>query len=236
MQIKILFDSVPVDNRFLGGWGVSYLIDDKVLFDTGGKPNSLLKNMQNMSVLVSDIKAIVISHEHWDHTGGLWGLLKENSNLSIYACPHFGKKFKNRVKSYPCQLIEVDRFTRVLDNIYTTGEIEGRYGLKFIPEQALVLDTTKGITIITGCAHPGIIKIIDDVKQNFPSHIYLLLGGFHLMGKDKKSIKPIVDKFREFKISKLAPSHCTGKNATELFEREYGSDSIEVRVGEIIQI
>ena len=42
MQIKVLFDSVVLDNKFLTGWGVSYLIDDKILFDTGEKPLLLI--------------------------------------------------------------------------------------------------------------------------------------------------------------------------------------------------
>lgn len=46
MQIKILFDSVALDDRFLSGWGVSYLIDNKILFDTGEKSSSLFRNIK----------------------------------------------------------------------------------------------------------------------------------------------------------------------------------------------
>ena len=66
-----------------------------------------------MGVEISNIKVIVISHDHWDHRGGLWGILKENHKLKVYACPNFSKRFKNRVKSYGGQLIEVDKFTQV---------------------------------------------------------------------------------------------------------------------------
>jgi len=236
MRIKILFDSIASDNRFSTGWGVSYLVNGKVLFDTGERSDKLLRNMKNMGIALSGIEAIVISHEHWDHTGGLWGILKKNHKPKVYICPHFSKRFKNRVKSHGGQLIEIDKFTQVYKNIYSTGEIEGKYNGKHISEQALVLRTQKGISILTGCAHPGIIKIIENVKKNIPDNIYLVVGGFHLIGKHKKTIKPIVDRFKRLGIKKTPPSHCTGKNARQIFKEEYDNNFIEVKVGQIIEV
>lgn len=236
MQIKILFDSVALDNRFLSGWGVSYLIDNKILFDTGEKSSSLFRNIKNMDVRVPDIKMAIISHDHWDHRGGLWGILKESPKLKVYTCPNFSKRFKNRIKFYGGQLIEVDKFTQVYKDIYTTGEIGGRYSGKYISEQSLVLKTPKGISILTGCAHPGIIKIIENIKRNISGNIYLVLGGFHLMGRHKKTIRSIIDKFRQLEIEKVAPSHCTGRNATKAFKEKYRDDFIEVKVGQEIEV
>lgn len=235
MQIRILFDSVALDSRFLTGWGVSYLIDNKILFDTSEKAYSLQKNMQNMGIEISDIETVIVSHDHWDHRGGLWGILKENPKLRVYVCPGFSRRFKNKVKAYGSQLIEVDKFTQICKNIYSTGEIEERYAFRYMPEQALVLKTQKGLSVLTGCAHPGIIKIMENVKRNASGNIYLVLGGFHLMGKHKKTIMPIVDKFRQLNIKKVASSHCTGKNATKLFKEEYGGDFIKIKVGQTIE-
>ena len=236
MQIKILFDSVALDNRFLTGWGVSYLIDGRVLFDTGEKSSSLLRNMKNMDVDISNLKTVVISHDHWDHRGGLWGVLKENPKLRVYACPNFNKRFKNRVESHGGQLIEVDKFTQVYKNIYSTGEIERRYAFRYMPEQALILRTSNGLTILTGCAHAGIIRIIESVKQNISGNIHFILGGFHLMGKHNKTIEPIIDKFKQLGVKKVAPAHCSGKNATKLFKEVYRENFVEAKVGNIIDI
>ena len=236
MQIKILFDNLALDNRFLTGWGLSYLIDGKILFDTGEKSNLLLKNIKTMGIEIPNIKTVVISHDHWDHTGGLWSILKENPKLKIYACPNFNKRFKESVKSYGSQLVEVGNFTQISEDIYTTGEIEGTYSGNYMPEQSLVLRTNKGIIILTGCAHPGIIKIIDNVKQNISGNIYMVLGGFHLADKHEDAIKPIVDKFKQLNIEKVAPSHCSGENAARLFREEYGDNFIEIKIGQTIDV
>jgi len=236
MQVKIIFDKLSLDEKFHTGWGVSFLIGDKVLFDTGEKGKWLIKNMENLKVEVDRLEAVVISHDHWDHTGGLWRILEENHHLKVYACPKFSKRFKNRVKSYNVQLIELDKFTRIADNIYTTGEISGRYAFRYMPEQALVLETSNGLTIFTGCAHPGIIKIIENVKQNISGRIFLVLGGFHLGGKHEKTIIQIVNEFRQLGVGKVAPTHCSGKNASKIFKEEYGDNFIEVKVGQIIEV
>ena len=236
MDIKILFDSDALDNRFLTGWGVSYLIDGRILFDTGDKSSSLLRNMKKIDVDISNLKTVVISHDHWDHRGGLWGVLKENPKLKVYACPNFSRRFKNKVKSCGGQLIEADKFTPITKNVYTTGEIGGTYAGRYMPEQALVSRTRKGMTILTGCAHPGIINIIENVKQNISGSIYLALGGFHLMGRHKKTIRPIVNKFKWLNIKKVAPTHCTGKGARDLFKKAYRDNFIEVKVGQILNI
>jgi len=236
MKLKILFDKDTKNKKLHTGWGISFLVDEKILFDAGEKGSWLIENMKNLNVDIDKIETIVISHDHWDHRGGLWSILKENSNPKVYVCPNFSKRFTNKVKSYGVQLAEAGKFTPISKNVYTTGEIEGRYAFRYMPEQALILEAREGLTLLTGCAHPGIIKIIENVKQHISSNVYLILGGFHLMGKHKKTIEPIVDKFKQLGIKKVAPSHCTGKNATKIFRKAYGGNFLEVEVGQIIEI
>jgi len=236
MDIKILFDSNTLDEKLSTGWGISYLINDRILFDTGEKPNLLLNNIHGMNVKVSCIESVVISHDHWDHTGGLWGLLERNSKLNIYSCPGFSEEFKNKVKSYTDNLIEAKEFRQICKDIYTTGEIDDRYDSSHIAEQALVLKTNKGLIVITGCAHPGIFKIIENVKQNIFGNIYLVLGGFHLMGKHRRTVRLIADGFKKLGIQNVAPSHCTGGNAINIFKEKYKDSFIDVNIGQIIGV
>jgi len=236
MKIKILFDKETLDKNLHTGWGVSFLIDDKVLFDTGEKGEWLLGNMKKLGVDLNKIEAVVISHDHWDHKDGLWDLLKQRPGLRVYSCPGFGNGFKKKAKAFGADLIEVNKFTNIIDDIFSTGEIPGEYAFMPMPEQALAVKTQKGIVILTGCAHPGIIKIIEEVKKNLPREIYLILGGFHLMEKDESTVKEIISKFRQLGIEKAGPTHCTGKNAIVLFKEEYKEDFLDVKVGQIIEI
>ena len=236
MKIKILFDNIASNEKFLTGWGLSYLIDGDILFDTGNKGKPLLENMKNADVDILDIKTVVISHDHWDHTGGLWALLKENPKIKVYGCPDFSQKFKNKVKALGADLIENENFSKIKKNIYTTGSIAGKYRLNYMPEQSLVLKTAKGLTILTGCAHPGIINIIEKVKENMTENIYLTLGGFHLKRSFRKTIAKIIVKFKELKIQKAGPSHCSGEKAIAMFKEDYENNFIEIKVGETINI
>lgn len=236
MKIEILFDSIALNKSFATGWGVSFLIDRRILFDTGEKPDPLIENMKIMGIDIAHIEAVVVSHDHWDHRGGLCALLKETAQRRVYVCPNFSQELKERVTSSGNRLIEVEKWTQISRDVSTTGEISGMYKSKYMPEQALVLKTARGMTILTGCAHPGIIEMIEYIEEHISDRIYLVMGGFHLMNKDEKTIKSIVHAFRQHNIERVAPTHCTGKEALALFKKAYENNFLEVRVGNTIEV
>ena len=236
MQVKIIFDKDAQDPRLHTGWGVSCLIDDKILFDTGENGQWLIENLERLAVDTHKLESVVISHDHWDHQGGLWKILEAKPNIKVYACPNFSRGFKEKVKSLGGRLIEIDKFTQIEEGIYSTGEIAGRYAFRYMPEQALALKSSKGVTVLTGCAHPGITKIIENIKNNISEDIYLVLGGFHLMAKSSKAIKQIIEDFRKIGVKMAAPTHCSGEKAIGLFKQEYGDKFIKVEVGRYVEV
>ncbi len=237
MQIKVIFNNKAINKRFSLGWGFSCLVDNRILFDTGESERYLFNNLKVMDVNILDIEAVVISHDHWDHAGGLWGILKERKGLNVYACPHFSKEFKEKVRGLQGELIGADRFIEISKDIFITGEIPGAYLGRYMPEQAFIIKTENGITLITGCAHPGIVKTVEKVKEKFSKQqLYLVFGGFHLMDKDKRAVEIVVEKFKEMRVKKVGPTHCSGKEAEELFEEIYKNNFIDVTAGQIIEV
>lgn len=237
MEIKIIFDKDAVNSKFSNGWGLSCLVDNRILFDTGEKAEYLFNNMQNLNINISSIEAVVISHDHWDHTRGLWALLKKNRKIKVYSCPGFSQEFKEKVKKAEGLLQETSEFRQVAKNIYVTGEIAGRYKGDYIAEQALVVKAKHGLTVMTGCSHPGIIRIIEKVKEFFPRQkIKLVFGGFHLIDKDKREIKIIVETIKVMGVEKVGPTHCTGYEAQEIFKERYRHNFVSIKAGQVFEI
>jgi 7,8-dihydropterin-6-yl-methyl-4-(beta-D-ribofuranosyl)aminobenzene 5'-phosphate synthase len=237
MEVKIVFDNTNLNEQFIPGWGFSCLVDKTVLFDTGEKWKFLFKNMEALDIDISKIETVVISHDHWDHTGGLWGLLEKTGNIDVYGCPNFSDEFKKRVVSLGGNLILTEKLTPVKDGIFATGEIAGNYKGSFTAEQALLIKSKKGIIIITGCSHPGIVKIVKNIKDSFTGEkINLVFGGFHLMNKDRREIELIVEKFKDLEVRKVGPTHCTGYEAQRIFKNEYKDNFINIAAGKTFEI
>lgn len=237
MEVQIIFNSEAISRKLSIGWGFSCLVNNCILFDTGEKDEYLFNNMANMDIDISQIKTVVISHDHWDHTGGLWKLLEQKKEIEVYSCPNFSSQFKKRVKQLQGILVEPDGFTEIAKDIFVTGEIAGIYNGEYMPEQALAVKTKNGVSVITGCSHPGVIKMLEKVNGEFPNEqIYSVFGGFHLMDKGKSFIEIIADKFREMKVKKAGPTHCSGKEAERIFKEKYGDNFITLKAGRILDI
>lgn len=113
----------------------------------------------------------------------------------------------------------------------STGELG-----TWIKEQSLIVDSDKGSIIITGCAHPGIVKIIQKAKEMGKKEIIFVMGGFHLGGESENTINNIITDFKKLGVKKVGPCHCTGEQARQLFKKEYGENYLDVGVGRIIKL
>jgi len=216
MDVKVLFD-----NDF-DGWGLSLLINQRILFDTGENASSLRHAAAHLGLKPSRLESVVLSHDHWDHVGGLEYIVKKNKKIKIYICPAFDSSFKNRLSALSKKVIKADNFLRVFSSIYTTGQLTGFYKEKTIAEQALILQTDKGFSVVTGCAHPGIIKILKRVKSQLSlPEFYAVIGGFHLKNESYEQAQKIVEEFQRFKVRHVVPLHCTGSEAVKAFQDVY---------------
>ncbi|NQT26750.1 MBL fold metallo-hydrolase [candidate division KSB1 bacterium] len=238
ISLKFIYDNTTYKESFQSGWGFSCLIDGRILFDTGEAPDSLLHNMDQFGVHPSVIEAVVISHNHWDHTGGLWELLKQRPGLPVFGCPGFGDEFRKNVFAFKGNLVESLTFRKIDSKIAVTGEIPGQYKGTPMPEQALTIKSKQGgLTVITGCSHPGILTIVQKVKEKFPNEvIHLVLGGFHLMDKEPQTIKLIVKSMKELGVENVGPTHCTGDVAKSIFREMFGKQVFDIQAGKEIKV
>lgn len=233
-RLTILYDNNPYDYRLKSSWGFSCLIEleeKTVLFDTGGDGEILLYNMRVLNKDPKTIDIIVLSHVHGDHTGGLWSILREKQTLKVYIPGSFPQEFEQSVKKYGAGVVRVDASLEIDRGIYSTGEMD--HGIK---EQSLLVHTTKGMILVTGCAHPGIIEIIKKAKTIAREDIYMVVGGWHLSSAGEREIKGIIDTFLRMRIQKVAPCHCTGDRAMAMFKSEYAENFIKAGVGCIIKL
>ncbi|MBN1621510.1 MAG: MBL fold metallo-hydrolase [Endomicrobiales bacterium] len=237
MEIKIIFDKNSLNGGYSTGWGISYLVNNNILFDTGEDWQYLSNNFRIMGVDISNIEKVVISHNHWDHANGLWELLNSRQGLEVFVCSGFGREFRDKVNKLNGKLEEVNKIRKLDENIFVTGEITGEYKSKYMPEQAMVLQTDNGISVLTGCAHPGIVDMLYLVKRHFPNkRMYFVGGGFHLMDKHREEIENVVNGFKELGVQKVGPSHCTGDYAESMFKKHYGNNFINLKVGRVIEV
>ncbi len=114
-------------------------------------------------------------------------------------------------------------------NVYTTGILGRR-----IKEQALIIRTERGLVVLTGCAHPGIARIVKGVRHLHEENILLVIGGFHLEWATRGRVKSIMAAFRSCGIRYVAPTHCSGDKARRLIQEGYGPGYVDAGVGKTI--
>lgn len=89
--------------------------------------------------------------------------------------------------------------------------------------------------IITGCAYPGIVNVVNKAKDLFRSDIFLLIGGFHMGGKSKDELKKIVSSLKKTGVQTVGHCHCTGDAAKEVLIQKYQENFLNIGVGKVIK-
>jgi len=245
-------------SQLIGEHGLSVYIETentRILFDTGQNV-ALAHNARMLDIDLSRIDAVVVSHGHYDHTGGLEHLLKKNTAFSLYAHPDiFDDKLRSR-KSGAYKKIGIPLDKNIFDNtdvqirlskdtaeiargVFTSGEIPQKNDFESIEsqffvqrdgeiipdpladDQAVILDTQKGLVVLLGCSHRGVINTLNHVDRLFPENkIHAIIGGLHLGKTSDAKLNKIIDHLRAFELEKIGVSHCTGTKAMlALFER-----------------
>ena len=234
LTITMLYNNVPQNERLTTAWGMSCLIEGlkkNILFDTGGDGHILLSNMKKLGKEPGLIDIVVLSHPHGDHTGGLGAFLGSGARVELFLPKSFPESFKSQARALGCKVISVDGPTEIMKGVYSTGEMGT--GIK---EQALILETSEGLNVITGCAHPGVVNMVKRAKEISALEVNLVMGGFHLMELSEAQVAEVIKELKVLGVRKVGPSHCTGDRAISMFRQEWPDDFIELGCGGIIRL
>jgi len=231
LKLTILYDNTAIDARLKSGWGFAALVEysgHTLLFDTGADGPALLDNMKQLGVGPRSIEAVIISHEHLDHTGGLPALLDTGSRPTIYVSSASSQWLKSA--GAQTRLVEVTDALEIFPGVHTTRPVGA------IVEQALVVETRDGTVVITGCAHPGLAEMVRQAQEVVPGKVALLVGGFHLYQTSKEKLPPVIAEVHQLGVEKILPTHCTGDEASALFRSQFGENWIEGGVGRTVTL
>jgi len=235
LTITIIYDNYPADPACATDWGFSCLIEGlmkTVLFDTGTREDLFLKNAEVLKVDLGRVDFAVLSHFHGDHTGGLDAALRKRPGLTLYVPIDKDQNatiISERLEKSGGKVVTVDQALKLDEGLSLTGTLGDA-----IKEQALILDTSRGLIVVTGCAHPGIVGMVEKVREITGRPIEAVLGGFHLLQTGDAELARIIGRFKELGVARVGATHCTGDKAIALFREAYKDRFIELGAGRVL--
>lgn len=245
MKITLLVDQGEC-GKLQSEFGLAFLLESAAgdyLFDTGAE-SALHHNLAILNIPPEKVSKVILSHGHYDHTGGLSGL----SPQIIYCCrdiiqPHYSyhgpgdvhhismpEASQQVLKNSPIHFI--DHFSEIAPGVYLTGPIPRKSfedcGGKFyhdcectLPdtvseEQALL--TADGV-LISGCCHAGIINTLEYCRKIHPEiTIHTIIGGLHLRNAAPERLQATAEYLQNSSVKTLYLMHCTGLNAIDFLQ------------------
>jgi len=257
----------------LGEHGFAALVEwegGSLLFDTG-QGETLLPNAGRMHKDLHRVGAVALSHGHYDHTGGLWPLLRSCGPKEVHAHPAvFSQRYRVRPGEpavaigipYSQEFLEGQgatfhlhrEFREIGPGIFLTGEVPrnvpsetGDRGLccdgagavadPLPDDQSLVLRTDRGLLLLLGCCHAGLINTVEHArKETGIDDVYGVIGGTHLGFCPEIQVEATVRRLRELRVAKICASHCTGISGMCRLAREFPGQFQPAQVGYTLEI
>lgn len=254
--------------------GLAFFIEAdnlKIIFDTG-QSNDFMKNADNLGIDIREADYVILSHGHYDHTGGFISLIKKIKNSAAiilnknlfndkysykdgdykYTGNSFNKKF---LADNNLNIIYINEdIHKLTENLFIFSSfkkeahfetINKKFYIKlgrdfqqdlFEDEIVLGIKTQKGLVIILGCSHVGVVNILETISERTGFDIYGVIGGTHLVEADEERIDNTIEYFKKRDIGLIGVSHCTGEEAIEKLQCEVKDRFIYNDTGNIIEI
>lgn len=251
--------------------GLSLLVEykkKKILFDTG-QTGAFLDNAFSLGFTAEDPDCMVLSHGHYDHSGGVKRFLNDRKKgICVYAgkgyflpkykiLPDGSYKFNGN--SFTKREFSNAKFHEVDDNVTDLGnglfifknfekftdyeKVNPRFFIKegenyrqdfFEDEVALGMETRKGLVVIVGCSHPGIVNMLKSISKWMNQSIYAVIGGTHLVEADDDRIEKTIRDMKSLGVEYVAVSHCTGEHGMKKMEEEFDTHFVKNNTGNVL--
>jgi 7,8-dihydropterin-6-yl-methyl-4-(beta-D-ribofuranosyl)aminobenzene 5'-phosphate synthase len=240
------------------------------IFMETGQGKAVVNNALVLGLDLRTIKGIIMSHHHWDHTGGLGPVLDLKGAVDIYAHPDFfkesynigGKKVRYIGVPYPRPLLEgkgatfkfSNEFRQIESGMWLTGEVPRRTDYErgdknqvvksnggyvkddLLDDQSVVIETEKGLFVVLGCCHSGIINTLTYIVEKMGRRrIYAVIGGTHLGPVSDEQKEKSIDALKAFDIERIGVSHCTGLKMASRLANEFGDRFFFCNVGTVVE-
>lgn len=256
MKITVLCDNLTTSGCLAEhGYAALIVADGKrILLDTGAG-GVIASNVQRLGIRLDRFDAIVLSHGHRDHCGGLPAVLEQAGPTLVVAHPAiFAERIRKQngkwvsmglaftqpyIESLGGKWRLTDKAYRFSDNVFTTGRVRRvtdfesppaafkvRHNGRIIADPfdddlALCVRTRRGIVVVTGCGHAGLVNILHHVRRQTKNEpIAAVFGGAHLGGESADRIGKTIEELRRLDVRKIALTHCTGVKVMARLDRE----------------
>lgn len=237
-RITTIVDNNTWKENLASSWGISFYVETyikgtkyTVLVDTSGSFEAFLNNVLKLGLKLSEVDALFISHWHFDHCGELsqvLPLLKQK--IRVYVPSEDSAMLREITAANDTPQI-CHEPTKIGDGIMSTGEVPSR-----VSEHSFLINIeNKGLVVLVGCSHPGIINILKQAQRvSGVTQIYAVAGGFHI-STINEGIK-VGEALNTLDVKLASPCHCTSKEAIQGIEEVINEKYVNNGSGKVISI